>query len=247
MLDAFLRKGAQLPTELGAEVGSRRVIEDAITSTLFTPLRFMSPPDVSQILSIVIGENDRRVADECRVDLWPRLPSYSSKSSSSYVEPDLIVNLQYGSLKEVLVFEIKWDAMLDVRQQRAQVASCTASIPATSRLRHISLVKYATLDALRYKSSHVRQWSSVLRDLKVAGDAPSDISRVAAEWCCDAALLLRKLGIGAFEGLHAVPIRPIPQKSFAFALRRFRWTDLRSVGLTTFQGPKAWRAYVNNL
>jgi hypothetical protein len=54
MLDAYLRKGASLPTHNGGDT-VRRVIEDAITSTLFTPLRFMGPSDVGQIISLLTG------------------------------------------------------------------------------------------------------------------------------------------------------------------------------------------------
>ncbi|MGJ4890264.1 hypothetical protein ACQR1Y_18835 [Bradyrhizobium sp. HKCCYLRH3099] len=233
MLDAYLRKGAQLPTELKAEIGSRRVIEDAITSTLFTPLRFMSPANVGQIVTIILGASDRRVADCCQVNLWPQLPRSQIKPSSRYVEPDLIVNLQYGTLNELLVFEIKWDAVLDVSQQKAQVVSSLIAMPATSVLRHISLVKFATPDALRYQSSHVRQWSSVLRDLQEAGRARPEISNVVAEWCHDAALLLRKLGIGAFEGLSTIRMRATACRHVDLSLRRFKWADLRSVDLIT--------------
>src|SRR5438046_1933838 len=97
MLDAYLRKGARLPTQNSVDTG-RRVIEDAITSTLFTPLRFMAAADVGQIVCLLTGTKENNLADAVEVKLWPRVVPASNLRNSQFVEPDILVDLHYAGI-----------------------------------------------------------------------------------------------------------------------------------------------------
>lgn len=243
MLDAYLRKGAQLPSEQRAESGRRRVIEDAITSTLFTPLRFMSPSDVRRIVAIILGIGELGPAETCHVKLWRKFPAASGLNNSDFVEPDLVIDFHRANITARVVFEVKWDDMLKASQLESQVASCCIDLKTRDTLDHVAIVKYADVDALNFRQSRVLQWSSILRVLRAVGERSDSDSRTVIEWCRDAGLLLSKLGIGTFEGLRVVPIRKVSRQVVAPMLRRFKWGGLKPVPQTT----QVWILNVSNL
>src|ERR1700686_11697 len=88
MLDAFLRKRAQLPPELRAG-GAQLIVEDAITSTLFTPISFMGASDVHQVISLLLGRSDIPVPETCKVTLWPTFEAVAGYKNLQSVEPDV--------------------------------------------------------------------------------------------------------------------------------------------------------------
>lgn len=230
MLDAYLRKGAQLPTQSGSDI-SRRVIEDAITSTLFTPLRFMKPSDVSEILSLLVGTTDVRAPESSEVTLWRKFPVASGYQNTRFVEPDIVIDLHSADAEARTVIEIKWDDRLQREQLQVQVGNCASDIKAGTIFRHLSIVKTADLEALNYPGTRVRQWAGILRDLRNLRSEPisQGYSKIVLAWCLDAARLLHRLGIGTFEGLGNVPLRIVHRGVSSPVFQRFAWADLKGV------------------
>lgn len=230
MLDAYLRKGAALPTEPALD-GRRRVIEDAITSTLLTPVRFMHSQDAIRVLSLLAGVEFEK-PNACELRLWRKFDSVLTTLNANSVEPDVVADLRYQDRVHRIVIEVKWDDVLHLNQVQSQLASTAADIETPSSVRHFSLVKFADDEVLRFKATTVRQWSEVLKDLKqVAGEANQTVAPDAlASWCQDAAKLLQRLGIGSFSGLAVLPLVPINRYSDgAVTLRKFGWADLNPV------------------
>jgi hypothetical protein len=228
MLDAYLRKGAQLPTERRPDLG-RRVIEDAITSTLFTSVRFMSPLHVSQVLSLLF-DAEVQIPLTCDVTLWRRFPAASGDDNVREVEPDIVFDLHYVDHIARSVIEIKWDDVLRFGQVRAQVGSARVGLERTDALRHLSIVKFADLEVYRFEGTKLRQWTSILSDMKRAGSEKTESSeKVFIEWCRDAALLLERLGIGTFKGFGDLVMQPVARHAPVPLLRQFAWADLKAV------------------
>jgi hypothetical protein len=230
MLDAYLRKGARLPTQNGVDTG-RRVIEDAITSTLFTPLRFMAPVDVGQIVSLLTGTKCSKLADAAEVNLWPRVLPASSSSNSRFVEPDIIVDLHYDGVLARTVIEIKWDDILGREQVEAQVSSCASGLKPSATFSHFSIVKSANEEALEYRGTSVRQWYDVLRDLKgaLSGEPTAIPSKVSLEWSRDAVIFLERLGIGTFVGFGKIDLLAVPHEMDIPIFTRYAWVGIKSI------------------
>ena len=94
--------------------------EDAITSMIFTPLRFMSTHDVFACLIGILPGLSARVAarsiSSVRVELWPSIAVGNTR-----IEPDLRAVLQFadgGSL--VLLGEMKWESSIAAEQLRRE-------------------------------------------------------------------------------------------------------------------------------
>lgn len=227
MLDAYLRKGAQLPIEARTDVG-RRIIEDAITSTLFTPVRFMAPSDVAKIISLLSGVEQIWIPGSCDVRLWPRFPAPRGHKNVHHVEPDIVVDLLREQRKIRTVIEIKWNDVLRVEQVEAQARSASADLRQGDTFRHLSIVKFAELEVFKSRNTQVREWSDILRDLKQAATQRRHESESVINWCKDAALFLEKLGIGTFTGFGDINLRAITQVN-PIVLRQFAWADLKAV------------------
>ncbi|WP_377828798.1 hypothetical protein ACFKHW_37655 [Bradyrhizobium lupini] len=228
MLDAYLRKGAALPTE-PALAGHRRVIEDAITSTLLTPVRFMCTQDAIRILSLLVGSAIEQ-PNACNLILWPKYRASPSSSNAYFVEPDVVVDLHYQDRVDRIVIEIKWDDVLHLNQVRSQLESAATDLESPDSVRHFCLVKFADVEVFQSKITTVRQWSEVLKDLRQAASETNQAgaSDASIDWCYDAVKLLERLGIGSFVGLGTLSLVPL-NRAFSFALRRFAWADLNAV------------------
>jgi hypothetical protein len=226
----YLRKGARLPTQNSVDAG-RRFVEDAITSTLFTPLRFMAAADVGQIVTLLLGARETRSADASEVKLWPRLLPAPNSNNTRFVEPDIIVDLHYAGAMARTVIEIKWDAVLGREQAEAQVRSCASGLKPGTAFDHISIVKFADLQALKYHGTSVRQWYDILRDLKdgLLGRLTTVRSKASLEWCHDAVLFLERLGIGTFVGFGKINLREVQRDIPIPIFTRFAWTALRPI------------------
>ncbi|WP_375763896.1 hypothetical protein ACE10X_44535 [Bradyrhizobium sp. Pha-3] len=230
MLDAYLQKGAALPTELDPN-GRRRVIEDAITSTLLTPVRFMAPPDVAKTVSLLTG-SEIEPPITSKLTLWPKHPTVSRDNPNAYfVEPDVVVDLRYRDHTARIVIEMKWDDVLHLLQVEAQLASAAFDLNPRDSVRHVCIVKYADVEVFQSNRTTVRQWSGVLSDLQraVSWRNQMPISETSASWCRDAVRFLEKLGIGSFVGFEKLALVPITQQFTAAALFQFAWADLRPV------------------
>lgn len=198
MLDAYLRKGARLPTEAS---DGRRVIEDAVTSTLFSPLKFMTPRDAGQILSWLTGSQRDMTANVHSLQLWPRFAADDKSANEYTIEPDLVLDGTVDDQPFRWIIEVKWDAVLLRHQIEDQIRICTKGLKGW---RHISLIKSAELAAFDSPTTII-QWNQALAILQdvLRSNAADGASLV---WCRDAIGFLEKLGVGTFKGFGVLDL-----------------------------------------
>lgn len=213
MLDAYLRKGARLPTEAS---DGRRVIEDAITSTLFSPLKFMTPRDAGHILSWLTGARRSEEAEVLGIQLWPRFAVDGESANQYTIEPDLVVDGRLNGEPFRWIIEVKWDAVLLRHQVEDQVKFCTRGL---SGWRHISLIKSAELAAFEFPDTTIIQWNQALGLLQyvLGSNAPESASLT---WCRDAIGFLEKLGVGTFEGFGRLDLAPVTVEAIDLSIWR---------------------------
>ncbi|MGY4231104.1 hypothetical protein ACVIIW_000051 [Bradyrhizobium sp. USDA 4449] len=215
MLDAYVRKSARLPTEAS---DGRRVIEDVITSTLFSPLKFMAPEQAGIILSWISGPQHKSVDVES-IQFWRRFRVDERSANEHTIEPDLVID---GRISDALfrwIIEVKWDAVLLLQQVEDQVRFC-ARDNATNL--HISLIKSAEFAVFESSKTTVIQWNELLRCLGEVLHS-KEARGASLLWCRDAIAFLEKLGVGIFAGfehlaLSAVTIETLdlsPSKEFS--------------------------------
>ncbi|WP_141688303.1 hypothetical protein [Bradyrhizobium paxllaeri] len=213
MLDAYLRKGARLPTEASE---GRRVIEDVITSTLFGPLKFMSPGHSGQILSWLTRQQCNVEAEVWSIQLWPRLSVDEASANEYTIEPDLIIDGCLGKKPFRWIIEVKWDAVLHRQQVQDQVRICTKY---QANWIHVSLVKSADLAAFEFPGTTIIQWNQALRVLQdvLRSGAAEGASLI---WCKDVIAFLEKLGVGTFEGFGQLNLEPVTVEAFDLSIWR---------------------------
>lgn len=201
MLDAYLRKGARLPTEA---TDGRRVIEDAVTSTLFGPLKFMTPRDAGQILSWLTGSQRDMATNVHSLQLWPRFAADDKSANEYTIEPDLVLDGTVDGEPFRWIIEVKWDAVLLRHQIEDQIRICAKGLKGW---RHISLIKSAELAAFDSPTTII-QWNQALAILQnvLRSNAAEGTSLV---WCRDAIGFLEKLGVGTFKGFGLLNLAPV--------------------------------------
>jgi hypothetical protein len=124
MLDAFIRKGVR---RILARNG-RNMDEDAITSMVFTPLRFMEPEQALNCLRLILTKQladltrSRRVS-AFSLELWPKgLHSISATGADTRCEPDLVATIQFNEGSPlIIVGEMKWDSYPSKTELEAQI------------------------------------------------------------------------------------------------------------------------------
>lgn len=213
MLDAYLKKGARLPTESS---GGRRIIEDVITSTLFSPLKFMTPGHAGKILSWLTKSRSDENAEVQSIQLWPRFAVDEKSANEHTIEPDLVIDGFVGGEPFRWIIEVKWDAILLRPQIEDQVRICARGL---HRWLHISLVKSAELAAFEFPDTTILQWNEALGILR--GVSRSDATEDASlTWCRDAVAFLEKLGVGTFAGFGRLSLAPVTVEAGGFSIRR---------------------------
>lgn len=213
MLDAYLRKGARLPTEAS---DGRRVIEDAITSTLFSPLKFMAPRDAGRILSWLTRSQSEGETEVRSMQLWPRFAADEESANEYTIEPDLVLDGTVDGQPFRWIVEVKWDAILLCSQIEDQVRICTKDLRGW---RHISLIKSAELPAFEFQDTTIILWHQalgILQDVQ-RSNAPEGASLT---WCRDAIGFLEKLGVGAFEGFGRLNLAPVTVEAIDLSVWR---------------------------
>src|SRR5258708_8944268 len=124
MLDAFIWKGVRrIWTGNG-----RKMDEDAITSMVFTPLRFMEPEEALNCLRLILT---RQLADLTRsrrvsafsLEFWPKgLRSISATGAKTRCEPDLVATAEFNEGPPVIIVgEMKWDSYRSKAELEAQI------------------------------------------------------------------------------------------------------------------------------
>lgn len=214
MLDAYLRKGAVLPTAHTED--RRRVIEDVITSTLFGILRFVDHGTTLDVISILLGIDLRSKTTFVELKLWPQFRLQNG--SGQFVEPDIIVDGVGDGGSWRLIIEIKWDDRLTLDQVDRQLAACTAGFKKGQNCFHYSIIKSADAAVFASRETKTIQWYDVLRRLRAAGSG-ARLTK-ASVWAADAASFLEKLEIGAFVGIKTDELEPVSMPSFNLRSRR---------------------------
>lgn len=116
VLDAFNIKNVRRVLSPKGRERSNNANEDAITSMVFTPLRFMSAEAAFDCLQLILPGLDRhlrgRVVASHKVELWPSgltAPGWGDNAHTK-VEPDLLARFSFtdGSALSV-IGELKWD------------------------------------------------------------------------------------------------------------------------------------------
>jgi hypothetical protein len=102
--------------------------EDAITSMVFTPLRFMEPEEALNCLTLILT---RQLADLTRsrrvsafsLEFWPKgLRSISATGAKKRCEPDLVARLEFSEGPPVIIVgEMKWDSYPSKADLEAQI------------------------------------------------------------------------------------------------------------------------------
>jgi hypothetical protein len=132
MLDAFITKNVRRVLGTSKEHTSDKN-EDAITSMVFTPLRFMAPGEALKCLRAVVPSIAevalaRGSPIDQNVTLWP--PGLKARGwggpGQTRVEPDLVAEFTFptsGSrtAKLVIVGEMKWDWDIDAVRLRKEL------------------------------------------------------------------------------------------------------------------------------
>jgi hypothetical protein len=125
MLDAFVSKGVRHILPMRGTERVRNQNEDAITSMVFTPLRFMSARDSLICLKMILPSLDARVAERSilstSIELWP---AKLRDSRGRRVEPDLRAELQFSDGSSLIVIgEMKWESLI-TREQIQRETEC---------------------------------------------------------------------------------------------------------------------------
>lgn len=183
MLDAFNKKGVRRVLSRSGIEHSNEKNEDAITSMVFTPLRFMERTQALKCFEVIFG---RKLSDRLKspvlasflLELWPReLRTTSNKlAKETRCEPDLVVRIGFTKGPSLLIVgEMKWDSYPSKTELENEINREKAALQSENPNADIwifSLVKYkkAGFDDL---PCHMLSWTEFHRKLnECRNDAP---------------------------------------------------------------------------
>lgn len=117
------------------KIGANRISEDALTSSVFSPLRMFSPPLVWEIISrAFIADSaqpkliQKLVEDKpssVKIELWPRLDA-----KACHREPDALISLKFPNFGLLaVIIEVKWNSTLGKDQVKLQRAALRQGRP----------------------------------------------------------------------------------------------------------------------
>jgi hypothetical protein len=178
MLDAFVKKHVRRILLTRAAEHQNNKNEDAITSMVFTPIRFMAAEDAFMCLKAILPQLPARLAGRSatsvKIELWPSIAVGDVR-----VEPDLRAEVQFmdGS-PLVMIGEMKWESVITKEQilrETEAVKGKDAYIFAIVKSRRSSTAVELGCDELRtwtdvhrsvleLSSSHlpVRNWATLV-------------------------------------------------------------------------------------
>jgi hypothetical protein len=178
MFDAFNKKYVRKILARSWTEHSIEKNEDAITSMIFTPLRFMEGTEALSCFNVIFGNKltDRqqsRVVSSFALELWPRgiLTASSAIAKETRCEPDLVANINFNEGPPlVLVGEMKWDSYPSKTELEREVnreqAALTALNPDADLL-IFALVKYLK-EGFDQLPCHVLSWTEFHRRLNAS-------------------------------------------------------------------------------
>lgn len=117
MLDAFVKKNVRRVLVKRSQEHINDKNEDAVTSMVFTPLKFMSAENAFACLQAVaprcLGEAANRKIRSLEIELWPLLKDPQGR----YIEPDLQAKIEFEDGEPIiLIGEMKWDSAVQPDQ-----------------------------------------------------------------------------------------------------------------------------------
>jgi hypothetical protein len=131
MLDAFIRKGVRRILSGSEPEHKNYTNEDAITSMVFTPLRYMAPDEALNCLGLILMRpladlKQSRPISSFSVEFWPeglRSKSTTTIGARTRCEPDLVARFEFTEgLSLMIIGEMKWDSYPSKAELEAQIA-----------------------------------------------------------------------------------------------------------------------------
>ncbi|MGE0749176.1 MAG: hypothetical protein AB7K64_01145 [Variibacter sp.] len=231
MLDAFLKKNVRkiLLTRTSTHASAKN--EDAITSMVFTPLRFMEPRNVLSCLAAFLPELENAVSllspESCSLELWPqglKAAAYEEQIETR-CEPDLLVRFKLpGGDSLTILGEMKWDWLPRKEEICSQIERERSAIskPSVSNVQRppfvFAVLKYQPpYEAREIGCDELLTWRDVHRRLTKVRTAPF-ANHIVREWAasiCKFLTLAEQLIFTGFEGVCSLP-REISRSFFFF-------------------------------
>jgi hypothetical protein len=153
MLDAFNKKGVRRVLSRSGIQHSNEKNEDAITSMVFTPVRFMEWDEALRCLDVIFGSklSDRlksRVLTSFSLELWPSglRTASNTLAKQTRCEPDLVAYISFSAGPPLLIVgEMKWDSYPSKTELENEISREKAALQSKNPNADIlifSLVKY---------------------------------------------------------------------------------------------------------
>lgn len=212
MLHAFNQKNVRRVLLRGGDEHTIEKTEDAITSMVFSPIAFMSPPDALRCMLALLGPHlsKHTPADEVtehEVHFWPGGLSAAGwrDDTPTRCEPDLVVIFHFANRASVAVIgEMKWDWRMpldelacELRRERVAVRQMTDAVQV-----QFGLAKYPP--ARNVGSVPVFSWIEVASRLgRLARDYDVKAPRF---WAEQVRHFLELADIKAFRGFGTAPL-----------------------------------------
>ncbi len=247
MLDAFIRKGVRkILTRNG-----RNMDEDAITSMVFTPLRFMEPEEALNCLRLILT---RQLADLTRsrrvssfsLKFWP-VGIHSSSTigaKTTRCEPDLVVSFKFNEGPPVIIIgEMKWDSYPSKADLEAQIVRERNAIREANPKAEILMFafvkfkkKYTEGEGFNRAGCQVFEWTEFHQALnRYLGTTPAQDS-AQRRWAGDIAEFLIRAEQTIFTGIKEDYGRlPAADRGPVFYRRGFRGFSINSGDLPSFE------------
>jgi hypothetical protein len=217
MLDAFIRKGVRKILARSGREHTNEMNEDAITSMVFTPLRFMEPNEALNCLRLILT---RQLAELTRsrgvssfsLQFWPiGLHSNSTiGAKKTRCEPDLLVNFEFNEGPPVIIIgEMKWDSYPSKAQLEAQILRERNAIKESNPKADVlmfAFVKfkkpYMDVEGLHRAGCQVFEWAEFHQILnRYLGLSPAQDS-VQRRWASDISEFLIRAEQMVFTGFN---------------------------------------------
>jgi hypothetical protein len=218
MLDAFNKKGVRKILGRSGLDHTNEKNEDAITSMVFSPLRYMSILEALSCFKAFLGPNfisqlSDRTLKTMNIQLWPGgLRAYSAAASKvTRCEPDLVARLTFDRGRPlIIVGEMKWDSFPTASELQAEIDRERAALLAEyleHELFSFALVKYVKNEFLNL-ASRVLSWTEFHRELETrkGGAVPQSASLA---WLKDVSSFLTRAEQSIFLGISKT-YGPIP-------------------------------------
>jgi hypothetical protein len=209
MLDAFNRKGVRkILAAHNSEEHTNDKNEDAITSMVFTPLRFMTPQDAFKSLELAFCKKNPWIrtgtVSSFSINLWPR--RYRTQAGSR-CEPDFVAEIGFeNEYPLIIIGEMKWDAgtaQLEEQMKKQRMAVRTEFEKTFLAADFYSLALVKDKKGLQDigKDAVVVTWASLLEHLRHFSGEHEDSRARWQMWAKEIVEFLGRAELSIFEGM----------------------------------------------